>query len=102
IIIGVSGIISGASNTELPDWHRAIYITIGALLIILAIIILMNPTLGTIIWNGILPIPGNYIPPFGFYYIIPSAGYLLLVFLLSVGLAIRGIQSIIAGIRRTE
>ncbi|MEM3586969.1 MAG: DUF308 domain-containing protein [Candidatus Jordarchaeaceae archaeon] len=102
IIIGVSGIVSGISNTELPEWHRALYITIGVLLFILSIIVLMNPTLGTIIWNGILPIPGNYIPPLGFYYVIPSLGYLLLVFLLSMGLAIRGIQSIIAGIKRTE
>jgi uncharacterized membrane protein HdeD (DUF308 family) len=101
-IIGVSGITTGISNQDLPDWHRTLYIIFGAVIIILSIFILINPTLGTIMWNGILPISGNFIPPIGFYYVIPSPGYLLLVFLLSIGLTIRGIQAIIAGARGTE
>ena len=102
LICGVSGITTGVSNLDLPEWHRATYIFFGAVLAILSIFILMNPTLGTILWNGILPISGSYIPPIGFYYVIPSPGYLLLVFLLSIGLTIRGIQTIIAGTRGTE
>lgn len=101
-ICGVSGITTGVSNLDLPDWHRALYIIFGSVVIVLSIFILINPTIGTIMWYGILPISGSYIPPFGFYYVIPSPGYLLLVFLLSIGLIIRGIQSIIAGARGTE
>lgn len=102
LINGVLGITSGVSNTNLPDWHRALYIIFGAVLVIFSVLILINPTLGTIMWNGILPLTGNYIPPFGFYYVMPSPGYLLLVLLLSIGLIIRGIQAIISGTRGTE
>lgn len=106
-ISGVIGISSGASNADLPSWHRALYIIIGAVIIIFSVIILLEPTLGTIWWIPIIPaipfpIPVTSIPSWGLIYVNPSTGYLLLVLLLSVGLMIRGIQSIVSGARGTE
>lgn len=99
---GFMGIINGASYSELAGWYRALLIILGILIIILSFFVLLNPTLGTILWYWppyILALPGTYIPPLGFYSIIPSIGYVLLVFFLSLGFIIRGIQAILSGVK---
>jgi uncharacterized membrane protein HdeD (DUF308 family) len=106
LLNGIIDIVSGAANASLQSWQRYLYIIFGVVLLIFSIVILINPTLGTILWitvvDGILLVPGTFLPSFGFYYIIPSFGYLLLVALLSVGLIIRGIHAIISGSVGTE
>jgi uncharacterized membrane protein HdeD (DUF308 family) len=107
LINGIIGIDSGAANSDLPGWHRAIYIILGVVIVIFSIIILLEPTLGTIYWIPIvppliIPLSGTSLPPWGLYFVTPSLGYFLLVFLLSIGLMIRGIHSIISGARGTE
>ncbi|MEX2723661.1 MAG: DUF308 domain-containing protein [Candidatus Freyarchaeota archaeon] len=99
---GFSGIIQGALDSELDTGYRALLLPFGILIVIASFFILLNPTLGTILWYWpplLLLLSGTYIPPIGFYTIIPSAGYLLLVFFLSLGFIIRGIQAILSGIR---
>ncbi len=99
---GFTGIIRGASDTEPPGWYRALLIVLGLLIVIASFFVLMNPTLGTILWYWppfVLILPGTSIPAFGFYSIVPSFGYLLLVLFLSLGFIIRGIQAILSGAR---
>ncbi|MBS7249070.1 MAG: DUF308 domain-containing protein [Candidatus Freyarchaeota archaeon] len=99
---GFNGIIQGALDSELDTGYRVLLLFFGILIVIASFFILLNPTLGTILWYWpplLLLLNGTYIPPIGFYTIIPSAGYLLLVFFLSLGFIIRGIQAILSGIR---
>lgn len=99
---GFTGIIQGAADSELDSWYRALLVILGVLIIIVSFFVLLNPTLGTILWYWppyILPLPGTSIPPLGFYSILPSIGYVLLVFFLSLGFVVRGIQAILSGLR---
>ena len=99
---GFTGIIQGASDSELDSWYRALLVILGVLVIIVSFFVLLNPTLGIVLWYWppyILPLPGTSIPPLGFYSILPSIGYVLLVFFLSLGFVVRGIQAILSGIR---
>jgi uncharacterized membrane protein HdeD (DUF308 family) len=109
LINGIIGIDSGATNSDLPGWHRAIYVILGVVLVVFSIIILLEPTLGTIYWLPIIPpvpflipLSGTFLPPWGLIFLTPSLGYFLLVFLFSIGLMIRGIHSIVSGARGTE
>ncbi len=99
---GFNGIIQGAFDSDLDTGYRALLLFFGILIVTASFFILLNPTLGTILWYWppfLLVLNGTYIPPIGFYFIIPSAGYLLLVFSLSLGFIIRGIQAILLGIK---
>lgn len=86
LISGLTGLISGLAGADMPGWQRAISIIFGILIIILAIVVLINPTPGYTIYIGFIP------------YFVQSAGYFLLILLLSLSLLIRGIQSVYNGI----
>jgi uncharacterized membrane protein HdeD (DUF308 family) len=99
---GFNGIIQGVFDSDLDTSYRALLLFFGVLIVTASLFILLNPTLGTILWYWppfLLVLNGTCIPPIGFYFIIPSAGYLLLVFFLSLGFIIRGIQAILLGIK---
>lgn len=104
LINGLMGIISGALDSETPGGFRALLVIFGLIVFILSFYVIANPTLGTILWYWppyVLILPGTSIPSFGFYQILPSFGYLLLVLFLSLGFIVRGIQAIIAGVKGT-